>query len=202
EFNSFHVIWKDNYNRTHKGPLNPYSITFKQGVQYIKNKLQMIDHFIFGRNELILLECEFDKYKPAISSKISKMNDSDVLLHDIYKHLPHYPIIQVYWEIKGLFMVSYKRTIGIERNNLPKSDELSIEFTPLNQKTKFNPLLYECDIHKIKIIQDAVNIKMTRNNYLQKLLHEVIKNGYLCDLITFQYTNNKKDEKQFYDIVS
>ncbi|ETO00184.1 hypothetical protein RFI_37266 [Reticulomyxa filosa] len=119
------------------------------------------------------------------------MNDSDVLLHDIYKHLPHYPIIQVHWKIFYKFMVPYKRTIGIGRNNLSKSDGLGIEFIPSNQKSKFNPLLYECDLHKLKIIKDTVNAK--------KLFHEVIKNGYLCDLITSQYSNNKKEEKQFYD---
>ncbi|ETN98955.1 hypothetical protein RFI_38532, partial [Reticulomyxa filosa] len=127
-------------------------------------------------DELILFECEFDKCKPAISLKI---NDSDILLHDIYKHLPHYPIIQVHWEIILLSMVPYKRTIGMKRNDLPKSDDLGIEFIPSNQKTKFNPLLYECDLHKLKIIQDAVNTKMTKNKNLQKLFHEMIKNNYL-----------------------
>ncbi|ETO35277.1 hypothetical protein RFI_01786, partial [Reticulomyxa filosa] len=77
--------------------------------------------------------------------------NTDVLLHDIYKHLLRYPIIQVYWEIMCEFIVPYKRTIGVERNNLPKSGDLDIEFIK-NQKPKFNPLLYECDLHKIKVI--------------------------------------------------
>ncbi|ETN97808.1 hypothetical protein RFI_39718, partial [Reticulomyxa filosa] len=114
----------------------------------------MRSHFMSGMDELILFECEFDKCKPAISSKV---NDSDVLLHDIYKHLPYYPIIQVHWEILYALMVPYKRTIGIERNNLSKS--VPLHDIPLNQKTKFNPLLYECDIHKLKIIKDTINIK-------------------------------------------
>ncbi|ETO01506.1 hypothetical protein RFI_35934, partial [Reticulomyxa filosa] len=100
------------------------------------------------------------------------MNDSDVLLHDIYKHFPHYPIIQVYWEIDYLFIVPYRHTIRVERNNLPKSDDLGIDFIPSNQKTKFNLLLYGYDIYKLKIIEDAINVKLTRNNNLQKLLHE------------------------------
>ncbi|ETN99049.1 hypothetical protein RFI_38438, partial [Reticulomyxa filosa] len=91
-------------------------------------------------------------------------------------HLPHYPIIQVHWEIISAFMVPYKRTIGIERSNLPKSGQF--QDISLNQKTKFNPLLYECDIYKLKIIEDTINIKVTRNNELQKLLHEVIKNVF------------------------
>ncbi|ETO28373.1 hypothetical protein RFI_08758 [Reticulomyxa filosa] len=180
---------------THKEPLNPYSITFKQGIQYLKNKLQIRSHFIDGKDELILFECDVDKCKPAISSKV---NDSDVLLHDIYKHLPHYPIIQVYWEIKQYFMVPYKRTVGIERDNLPKSADLDIEFIPSNQKPKFNPLLYECDLHKLKVIQDAVNIKVIRSNNLEKLFHEAIKNDYLHDLVTRKSTN-KKEEKQWHD---
>ncbi|ETN99837.1 hypothetical protein RFI_37630, partial [Reticulomyxa filosa] len=111
------------------------------------------------------------------------------------KHLPHYPIIQVHWEIIYASMVPYKRTVGIERNKLPKN--VPFQDISLNQKTNFNPLLYECDIHKLKIIQDTVTVKLTRNNHLQNLLHEVIKNDYLYDLITkrslrFQ-ENIKKD---------
>ncbi|ETO34646.1 hypothetical protein RFI_02444 [Reticulomyxa filosa] len=194
EFNSFHVIWKDRDKITHKEPLNPYSITFKQGIQHFKDKLQMREHFLLGTDELILFECKFDKCKPEI-----KMNNEDILLHDIYKHLPHYPIIQVYWKIISAFMVPYKRTIDIERSDLPKNVDLDIEFIPSNQKPKFDPLPYECDLHKLKIIQDTVDANVTKNNSLQKLFHEVIKNGYVCDLITFKYTNNKKVEKQFYD---
>ncbi|ETO00169.1 hypothetical protein RFI_37289, partial [Reticulomyxa filosa] len=128
----------------------------------------MRNHFINGMDELILFECELDKYKPAISSKV---NDPDVLLHDIYKHLPHYPIIQVHWEIKYLFMVPYKRTIGIERIDLPKNGSFQDKVISL-KKTKFNPLLYEYDFHKLKIILDETSIKVTKNNDLQKLFHE------------------------------
>ncbi|ETO16835.1 hypothetical protein RFI_20502, partial [Reticulomyxa filosa] len=161
------IIYRDKI--IHKEPLNPYSITFKQGIQHFKDKLQIRDHFMFGADELILFECEFDKCKPAISPK---MNDLDVLLHDIYKHLPHYPIIQVHWEINGWFMVPYKRTTGIEKNYLPKNIPFQDIIISSNQETKFNPLPYECDLHKLKIIQDTVNTKLTRNNELQKLLHE------------------------------
>ncbi|ETN98211.1 hypothetical protein RFI_39303, partial [Reticulomyxa filosa] len=94
-------------------------------------------------------------------------------------------------------MVPYKHTIGIERNNLSKSDCLGIDFNPSNQKTKFNPLLYECDIHKLKIIKDAIDIKMIRNNELQRLFHEVIKNGYLCDLLKEKNTSNQNIRANF-----
>ncbi|ETO34642.1 hypothetical protein RFI_02448, partial [Reticulomyxa filosa] len=164
-FNSFHVIWKDYHDRTHKEPLNPYSITFKQGIQRVRHNLQMRSHFIDGRDELILFKCEFDKCKPAISSKV---NDSNVLLHDIYKHLPHYPIIQVHWEILHALMIPYKRTIGIERNSLPNSVPFQDKVISF-KKPKFNPLLYECDLHKLKMIEDTINVILIRNNELQKL---------------------------------
>ncbi|ETN97386.1 hypothetical protein RFI_40141, partial [Reticulomyxa filosa] len=198
EFNSFHVIWKDLDNRTHKESLNPYSITLKQGMQYVKDKLQMRNHFINGGDEVLYFQCEFHKWSPEISSTIL---NKDVLLYDIYKYLPHYPIIQVHWEIKGYFIVPYKRTIGIERSNLPKSVQFQDMIISSNKKPRFNPLLYECDLHKLKIIRDTIYVKITRNSPLQKLFHEMIKNGYLCDLITFQYANNKKEEKQFYDSI-
>ncbi|ETN98076.1 hypothetical protein RFI_39446, partial [Reticulomyxa filosa] len=49
------------------------------------------------------------------------------------------------------------------------------------------------------MIEDEASVKVTRNNHLQKLFHEVIENNYLCDLITIQSKQNKKEEKQFYD---
>ncbi|ETO02071.1 hypothetical protein RFI_35365, partial [Reticulomyxa filosa] len=125
-FNSFHVIWKDIDNTTHKEPLNPYSITFKQGIQHVQYNLQMLHHFADGRDELI-----FFKY------------------------------------------------------------------ISLNQKTKFNPLLYECDLHKLKIIGDTIRVKLTRNNQLQKLLHEVIKNNYLCDLLNEKNASNPNIHASF-----
>ncbi|ETO11235.1 hypothetical protein RFI_26141, partial [Reticulomyxa filosa] len=40
EFNSFHVIWKDQSdNITNKEPLSPYSITFKQGKKHDRKSL-------------------------------------------------------------------------------------------------------------------------------------------------------------------
>ncbi|ETO00806.1 hypothetical protein RFI_36635 [Reticulomyxa filosa] len=150
----------------------------------------MRSYFTNGRDELILFECKFDKCKPAISSKV---NDSNVLLHDIYKNLLHYSIIQVYWEILYYFMIPYKRTISIERNHLPKSDDLGIEFIPSNQKSKFNPLLYECDLHKLKMIRDSIDVKLTRNNDLQKLFHEVIKMQFY-DNIKQTIKFNEKDK--------
>ncbi|ETO35254.1 hypothetical protein RFI_01810, partial [Reticulomyxa filosa] len=187
ELNSFHVIWKAFDNTTHRMPLNPYSMTVKEGIQHLQHNLQMRSHFIDGTDELIRTECKFDKWIP----RISKMNDSSVLLHDIYKHLPHYPIIQVRWEIYCWFMVPYKRAIGIERNNIPKSGELDIEFTVSDQKPKFNPLLYERDLHKLKIIKDKVEIRVTVDNSLQKLLHE---KKQLHEKIKQQINYNEKNK--------
>ncbi|ETO00749.1 hypothetical protein RFI_36691, partial [Reticulomyxa filosa] len=167
-------------------------------IQHLKDKLQIQEHALNGADELILFNCEFDNYEPPLSSNL----DQNILLHNIYKHLPHYPNIQVYWQIKGGFIVPYKRTIGIERSNLPKGISIQDIVIPSSQKTKFNPLLYECDLHKLKIIEDTLHsIKLPSNNGLKLLFHEVIKNDCLCDLITLQYTNNKREEEQRQQII-
>ncbi|ETO21244.1 hypothetical protein RFI_15960 [Reticulomyxa filosa] len=190
EFNSFHVIWKDQFNKTHKEPLNPYSMTLRQGIQHIKDKLQIKDYFTAGPDELICLKYEFDEWMPAIST-----TNEDVLLHDIYRRLPHYPIIQVHWKIEGYFMVPYKRTISTQRGNLPKSIPLQDSVVASNPKPKFNPLLYERDLHKLKVIRDTINIEVTRSNPLQKLLHEIIKNLCMTDLISKKIRQSKTDEE-------
>ncbi|ETO09952.1 hypothetical protein RFI_27425, partial [Reticulomyxa filosa] len=180
EFNSFNVIWKDMLKQSHKEPFNPYSITLEQGIQHLKDKLQIQEHALNGADELILFNCEFDNYEPPLSSNL----DQNILLHNIYKHLPHYPNIQVYWQIKGGFIVPYKRTIGIERSNLPKGISIQDIVIPSSQKRTFNPFLYECDLHKLKIIEDNLHsIKPSSNNELKLLFHEVIKNDYLTDLV-------------------
>ncbi|ETO02816.1 hypothetical protein RFI_34597 [Reticulomyxa filosa] len=161
------------YKETFKEPLNPYSMTFKHGIQHFKHKLQVRYHFMHGGDEPIYFKC-----KPELSSKMSNEN---VLLHDIYKHIPHYPIIQVHWEIEYVFMVPYKRTISIERS-LPKSVPNQDIPISSNQKTKLNPFLYESDLCKLKHIQ-GITARVTRHKKLQKLLHEVIKNNCLIDLI-------------------
>ncbi|ETO09880.1 hypothetical protein RFI_27497, partial [Reticulomyxa filosa] len=193
KINKTHAKWAYGYMLTYKEPLNPYSMTLKQGIQHFKDKLQKIERFIHGKDKLIYFKCEFDKCGPPI---VSNMNNNDILLHDIYKHLLHYPMIQVYWKIDYRSMVPYKRTIGIEGANLPKRVPEII--VPSNKKFAFNPFLYERDFHKLKTIQDTLHFKVTLNNELQKLLHEVIKNGYLNDLITCQHTNKKQEEKRLY----
>ncbi|ETO01957.1 hypothetical protein RFI_35482, partial [Reticulomyxa filosa] len=50
------------------------------------------------------------------------------------------------------------------------------------------------------MIGDTINVKVARNNDLQRLLHEVIKNDCLCDLVTFQYTDKKEQAKLCEDI--
>ncbi|ETO03062.1 hypothetical protein RFI_34347 [Reticulomyxa filosa] len=74
-------------------------------------------------------------------------------------------------------MVPYKHTIGIERNSLPKSGPFQDNIISLK---KINLIHY-------------LQVKLTRNNYLQKLLHELIKNGYLNDLISKKILSTGKD---------
>ncbi|ETO00743.1 hypothetical protein RFI_36697, partial [Reticulomyxa filosa] len=166
-------------------PLNPYSMTLKKGLQHLKHQFQARQYYMSGEDELVNFKCEFDKCEPPIPSNINE----DVLLDDIYTLFPHYPNMQVHWKIEVSCIVPYKRTIDTERNNLPISD-LDIEFIPSNQKTKFNPLLYECDLHKLKRIEDTVNSE------LKLLFHEIIKNGYLIDLITYRSLISEENIKQ------
>ncbi|ETN98281.1 hypothetical protein RFI_39226, partial [Reticulomyxa filosa] len=168
------VTWEDEYQQTHKDPLNPYLTTLREGIQYFKDKFQKREHFIHGADELIQFICN--------SSAASYINNEDVLLHNLYKYLPHYPIIQVYWEIKGYFMVPYKRTISTQKKISQASAE-SDTVSPSDIKPKFNPLLYTNKIQDLKEIQNALHFKLELNNQLQRLLCEVIKNGYLTDLI-------------------
>ncbi|ETO30754.1 hypothetical protein RFI_06368 [Reticulomyxa filosa] len=191
EFNSFSVIWKD-CTIMFKEPLDPFFITLKRGMQQLENKMQIYKQFTFGTDELIFFKYELDKCEPGIPANIGE----ETLLHDIYKHLPHYPILQVRWEVIGAFMVSYKYTIGIDRINLAQNVNLDTEFYPSMTKPKFNPLLYECDVRKLKAIESIE--KMEEYDSLQLLLHEIIENGYLCDIITYQYTKNKQEKKHLY----
>ncbi|ETO26587.1 hypothetical protein RFI_10546 [Reticulomyxa filosa] len=161
EFNSFQVIAKEN-SSTYIKPFNPYLITLKQALQHFKSQLQM----------------------PPIPSNINE----DSLLNDIYQHLSGYPNTQVRWKIDYKCMVSHKYTICIERNNISKSIKRE-DITSPKEKHKFNPLLYECDIYKLKKMQDTVSSIDPSNNELKLLLHEVIKNGYLIDLIERQQEN-------------
>ncbi|ETO11277.1 hypothetical protein RFI_26098 [Reticulomyxa filosa] len=168
---------------------------FETGIEHFKYKYQMLEHFIYGTNELVYFEFEFDKCQPQLTSNVTH---KDVLLHDIYKCFLHYPIIQVYWKVIVLFTVPYERTIDVERTNLPTliySNDAHMLFVS-NEKPTFNPFLYECDLHKLKIIEDILHLKITRNNSLKKLFHEVIKNNYLSNLITYQHVNNKQEERK------
>ncbi|ETO35304.1 hypothetical protein RFI_01759 [Reticulomyxa filosa] len=175
EFNSFNIIWKD------------------KGFQHLQNQYQLYIHFIVGTNEVIYCKFVPNECSPSIEPHI---NTGDVLLHDIYKHCTHYPIIQVYWEIKCITMVSYKCTIAIERNNLPKSIP-SKDNIPLNEKPKFDPFLYERDLYKVKIIQDnSTPVGLSIDNLLKSISHEIIKNKYLCDLISENDVANSRVHKE------
>ncbi|ETO31224.1 hypothetical protein RFI_05897 [Reticulomyxa filosa] len=189
------IIWNDEYNQIHKDPFNPFSISLKQGCQYFKDKLQKREHFVHGADELIEFKC----IEPHT-------NNEDALLHHIYKHLPCYPTVQVHWTIMGYFVVPYTHTVSIERTHIPKrSIHIDSTAIPLNEKCMFNPLLYECDVQKLRVMQDALHFKLRLDNQLHRLLRELIKNGYLADLtsekpaissaeIKEQIHYNEKDE--------
>ncbi|ETO34121.1 hypothetical protein RFI_02972 [Reticulomyxa filosa] len=141
EFNSFQVILKGLYSLEYREPLNPYSMTLRQGLQYFKQQLQVRSQSILGEDELVIFECAFDKCEPQIPLNINEDEE-------------------VHWKINYKFMTSYKHSISIERIDIPKSIPIEDIIISSNRKPKFNPLLYECDIHKLKIIQINIQAKM------------------------------------------
>ncbi|ETO00405.1 hypothetical protein RFI_37041, partial [Reticulomyxa filosa] len=184
EFNSFQIMYS-----TNKEPLNPYSMTLKQGLQHLQDQLKIRQQSINGEDKLIMFKCNFDECKPQIQSNMNK----NVLLNDIYKHLPYYPNIQIHWKIDFMFMVSYKHTISIQRAEIPKIISNEDAIIPPNQKSTFNPLLYKCDIHQLKIFLNKTCLtKEKSDNNLKLLLHEVIKNNCLCDLIPKEILSTRK----------
>ncbi|ETO34589.1 hypothetical protein RFI_02500 [Reticulomyxa filosa] len=190
DFNSFSVI-SEYQTQFYKESLNPYCISLKQGTQRLKDKFQIAKHFQNGTDELVYCKCEFEEFYPLIVN----ISNENVILYDIYKHFSHFPIIQVYWKIDARFIVSYKHTVTIERTKLSEDDDLGIESYLSKQNPKFNPLLYECDIHKLKAINDKLWSNKIRNSPLKHLLHEIIKNDYLRDLITItrRHIHSKKN---------
>ncbi|ETO06868.1 hypothetical protein RFI_30523 [Reticulomyxa filosa] len=172
---------------------NPYSITLKQGLQHLKDQFQVRQESNGCGDESITFECKFHMCCPQISSDMNE----DMLLNDIYKDF-HYLNRQVYWKISHYFIVPYRNTINIStiRTNIPEDRDSTISS---NRKPKFNPLLYECNFIKLRIIQDTVySTALLNNNALKELLHEVIKNGYLIDLIPKKLLSKgeKKIKKQ------
>ncbi|ETO15290.1 hypothetical protein RFI_22072, partial [Reticulomyxa filosa] len=171
---------------TNKEPLNPYSMTLKQGLQHLQDQLKIRQQSINGEDKLIMFKCNFDECKPQIQSNMNK----NVLLNDIYKHLPYYPNIQIHWKIDFMFMVSYKHTISTQRAEIPKSNSNEDAIIPPNQKSTFNPLLYKCDIHQLKIFLNKTCLtKEKSDNNLKLLLHEILyhdgihkKMGYPLEL--------------------
>ncbi|ETO11050.1 hypothetical protein RFI_26327 [Reticulomyxa filosa] len=175
----------------HKESLNPYSITLKQGLQRIKDKLQIAGNAMNGTEEIIVFDYSFDKFQPPIQANI---NVDDMLLHDIYKHLLNFPNVQVYWEIEGEFMVLDKHIIDVRESKIRHVVHLDDVLTPRIEKPKFNPFFYTCDLHKFKSIQNLESL--SDKNAMKNILQEVIKNGYLCNLIHKRQTNAHETIKQ------
>ncbi|ETO36996.1 hypothetical protein RFI_00065 [Reticulomyxa filosa] len=190
-FNSFSVIWNGEGGKFqfHREPLNPYSITLKQALQQLKQKLQVLRKFKHGMEKIIYFDCIFDRCVPPIPPNINE----NVLLHDIYKHIRNYPNIPVYWEITYYCMVPYEYTIPVQIDT-PLASAFGEGKTVSTKKEKFNPLLFENDFDRIKAIEDKLYLLQTStNNQLKELLHEIIKNGYLTDLISTKVLRTGKD---------
>ncbi|ETO15242.1 hypothetical protein RFI_22122 [Reticulomyxa filosa] len=178
----------------YKVPLNPYATTFENAKEYLKDKLEMIEFLGNGTGELI--SCDFSKSGLPDIFTIDKKD----LLHNKYKHFPHYPAIQVHLNLRYNFIVPYERTIGTEGDSMPKiiSNE-NIDISAI-EKPGFHPFLHKRNTTKLYFALD--NLYATQRsikNDLKHLLHEVISNGYLCDLITPQNITNPQEEKTIHE---
>ncbi|ETO06956.1 hypothetical protein RFI_30436, partial [Reticulomyxa filosa] len=192
EFNSFRVIWEVKNLKIHKEPLNPYSMTLKQGLQKMKDKLlQIAGDAMSGKEEVIALDCDFNKCQPPIQAYI---NVDDMSLHDMYKHLLDYPNMQVYWEIEGTFMIPDKHVIDVRESKIGHAVDVDDMLTPLIERPAFNPFFYACDLHKCKLTQNVE--PLSDENAMKNILQKVIRNGYLCDLINKNQTNAHEMIKQ------
>ncbi|ETO23053.1 hypothetical protein RFI_14130 [Reticulomyxa filosa] len=189
EFNSFHVSWKDRYMKTHKEPVDPFSATLRNGLQTLEYKLRTKEYFLNGKDEVIWSKCKFENCQPPIPSTTG----DDVVLHNVYKELSEYPHIQVSWDIDYDCMVSYGYTLDV---NVPQSDDHEDGATSFGNKVQFNPLLYECDIQRFELVQSQMALRQTTNNGLKTLLHEMIKNGHLNDLLNEDTKLKEEDQEK------
>ncbi|ETO21561.1 hypothetical protein RFI_15643 [Reticulomyxa filosa] len=170
EFNSFYVMWK-NESKIYYEALDPFKVTLKQGLERIKRKLQSKGKFEYGKNGVILYKCEFDKCQPQIPLNVSK----DVLLYKLYEHIKYFPQIRPAWAIEYYSMVPLEHTVKIIRKEL--NDDFKVDFSGQSvDKSQYNPLLYECDVGKLKKIEDST-LTNTIPDRLKELFHEIIKNG-------------------------
>ncbi|ETO20165.1 hypothetical protein RFI_17055 [Reticulomyxa filosa] len=183
-------------------PLNPYTTTLEQVFKQLKEQLPIYESIASEVDELIALRCEYTKCVPPIPSNVS----TKVLLNDIYKDVRHYPQIEVMWVIQCCFLVPYDRTYSFGNDRFSKTvkKELpSLELT--NEKIQFNPFLSESDQNKIEgtyplMTHISLQFETSNTDTLKDLLHEVIKNGFLRDLIN----NESKDfdEGKIKEIIS
>ncbi|ETO35404.1 hypothetical protein RFI_01657 [Reticulomyxa filosa] len=212
EFNSFHIVWKDNNNKIHKGSFNSYTVTLKQAIQKIIEKLQTHEQFLYGKDGLLTLKCTFKKCNPYIPSDIS----DDALLHDIYKHFPHYPIIQtkpsssyknLLHEIKQI-----KKQLHFNKYNV---EDLVLDENVLIIMRQVKEL-YHSDIHKhgisSSIARNLLCIIHHEWQYLDMFLLTAIKKysfherkeesrtNLYCRLKEVRLQNIKKDIKEGYFI--
>ncbi|ETO01220.1 hypothetical protein RFI_36219 [Reticulomyxa filosa] len=149
--------------------------------QQQSTKKKFISHFNINRSSIHSVS--HGQIMVYINETFDTLTNST--LHNKYKHIPHFPAMQADWEIKYEFVVPYERTIGTERNSVPKiiSNE-NIGISAI-EKPGFHPFLYKT--------QQPIK------NELKHLLHEVISNGYLYDLIASQNTTNPQEEKAMHE---
>ncbi|ETO33027.1 hypothetical protein RFI_04080 [Reticulomyxa filosa] len=185
-FNSFHVVWKDRCMCLHKEPCNPYWMTLRKGLDRLKKKYEMAAEYDNGAKKLIAFENKYEQCNPVIPL----YTNENMLLHDIYKNVDHYPKVQVSWKIIGISIIPYKCTKRIFLRNIKNNKNERID---LKERPAFNPFLYKYDLHKLKPVHFAIHTNFACTIELKQLLHEIITNGYLLDLISKKLPNTNQD---------
>ncbi|ETO04521.1 hypothetical protein RFI_32876, partial [Reticulomyxa filosa] len=77
--------------------------------------------------------------------------------------------------------------------------DLGIKFIPSNQKTKFNPLLYECDLHKLKIIEDTVKtlVRLFGDSITEELKQKIEKHHGNIETVTKDLVQQSIEKEVF-----
>ncbi|ETO11058.1 hypothetical protein RFI_26319, partial [Reticulomyxa filosa] len=191
--------WSFGFHGSIIDTLNPYALTLKQALEKLKIKAQLHESTFSDGDELLGFHFHFDKCEPRIPEDVNEM-----LLHDIYKGYNRYPQMQVTWIINYYTMIPYERTISLCKykalnDNKERDLTLTLTSTLVNEKAQPNPFLCEYDEYTL---QQNYNYNSSKPKdvcatELQKLLHEVIRNGFVCDLITMSnHDSNKIDEDE------
>ncbi|ETO19541.1 hypothetical protein RFI_17689 [Reticulomyxa filosa] len=172
-------------------------MTLRQGVDHIADILQVRINFIFGADELIYVNC-----RPAISSK---RNNENVLLHDIYKHLPQHHN----WPYLNLLLIE---TISILKSHERREESEMELYCELKNVRLENIKEIKSGFFITHVKQSAWNAKVESedeytqiillyNQYIQQTMQISAMWGHSIDLnlifVAFVYCSNRDINETF-----